>query len=241
MSTKTHMSIPIPWLPEDNQVPFPPVEEALSEPDGLLAAGGSLQPGRLLMAYRQGIFPWFNEGDPVLWWSPAERAVFTPESLHISRRLRRTLKQEPFEITRNHCFKQVMQACAAPRRDGSNSTWITPSMLMAYVQLHELNYAHSIECWQDDVLVGGLYGVQMGRIFFGESMFSLVSNASKAVLAALFTMTDTDLLDGQISSGHLHRMGAILWPRGEFIEKMTALIKQTASPIDRLPGFNTLF
>ncbi|GIX21609.1 MAG: leucyl/phenylalanyl-tRNA--protein transferase [Gammaproteobacteria bacterium] len=208
----------IPWLdPDDDQGPFPPPEAALAEPDGLLAAGGSLRPLRLLRAYRQGIFPWFNPGEPILWWHPSRRAVIFPEDLHLSRSTRKALRRRPFQITWNTAFGEVMRACAAPRR-GQTGTWIGPDMIEAYQRLHRLGYARSVECWRDGELVGGIYGVQLGRVFFGESMFSRVDNASKAALAAVAAAPDVALIDCQLPNPHLERLGMVLLPRARFVE-----------------------
>ena len=168
------------WL-EDNDYEFPPVEQALTEPDGLLAAGGSLSPEILLKAYRHGIFPWYSQEQPVLWWSPDPRCVLFPENLKISRSLRKTLNKDLFVIKQDMAFRDVMLNCAKPRKDEAG-TWITREILDAYTRMYELGYAHSIECWQDNVLVGGLYGISLGEMFFGESMFSKVPDASKVAL-----------------------------------------------------------
>lgn len=203
------------WL-EDNGYRFPPVEQALTEPDGLLAAGGSLQPDILLDAYRHGIFPWYSEGQPILWWSPDPRCVLFPEKLKISRSLRKTLNKGLFGITENTAFREVMQACAGPRRR-ETGTWITADMLNAYCRMHELGHAHSIECWRDGHLVGGLYGMRIGQMFFGESMFSRETDASKAALAHLCRHVQPRLIDVQVYSAHMASLGAELIPRARFI------------------------
>jgi leucyl/phenylalanyl-tRNA--protein transferase len=172
----------IPWL--GLRDPFPPVEQALVEPNGLLAAGGDLSPERLLEAYTRGIFPWFNDEDPVLWWSPDPRMVLFPGKLHVSRTLRRTMRSPQFSVTLDRAFRDVMEGCAAPRAN-QDGTWITGDMMRAYARLAELGHAHSVEAWVDGTLAGGLYGVAIGRIFYGESMFSVKSNASKVALAWL--------------------------------------------------------
>jgi leucyl/phenylalanyl-tRNA--protein transferase len=206
------------WFAADDcETPFPDVERALKEPDGLLAAGGNLKPARLLEAYRQGIFPWYSEGEPILWWSPLKRAVIFPESIHISRSLRKTLRQRTFRVTRDAAFRKVMLGCAAPRRD-NKGTWITPEMIAAYCNLFKLGYAHSIECWLNDRLVGGLYGIQLGQVFFGESMFSQETDASKVALVTLARQGNVTLIDCQLPNDHLARMGMTLIPRREFIE-----------------------
>ncbi|MDX1654711.1 MAG: leucyl/phenylalanyl-tRNA--protein transferase, partial [Candidatus Competibacteraceae bacterium] len=167
------------WLdPHDDRQPFPHPETALEEPDGLLAVGGSLSPVRLLSAYRQGIFPWYSAGQPILWWSPNPRTVLFPERFHCSRSLRKTLRQQRFQVTLDRAFEQVVYQAAQPRRD-QTGTWITPAMARAYTHLHTLGYAHSVESWYQGELVGGLYGVALGRVFYGESMFSRMSDASK--------------------------------------------------------------
>ena len=175
--------MPIPWLGPDPSL-FPPLEQALDEPDGLLAAGGDLAPERLLAAYQRGIFPWYEADQPILWWSPDPRTVFRPDQVHCSKRLRRQLRRGDFQFTMDSAFDRVMDGCAALTAERPG-TWITADMHLAYRQLHQLGWAHSIEVWQDDQLVGGLYGVALGRVFFGESMFSNIDNASKAAMVIL--------------------------------------------------------
>lgn len=205
------------WIDADaSPDDFPDPTYALSEPNGLLAAGGDLSVARLLAAYRRGIFPWFSEGQPILWWSPAPRAVLLPRDIRVSRSLRKTLRQGRFEITVNAAFNQVIRECAAPRRDG-DGTWITPNMIAAYQRMHSLGYAHSVECWHGGGLAGGLYGVALGRVFFGESMFSRVSDASKVALVHLRDM-DFQMIDCQVPSGHLARLGARNVSREAFLE-----------------------
>ena len=204
------------WL-EDNDYEFPPAEQALTEPDGLLAAGGSLSPEILLKAYRHGIFPWYSQEQPILWWSPDPRCVLFPENLKISRSLRKTLNKDLFVIKQDTAFRDVMLNCAKPRKDEAG-TWITRDMLNAYTRMHELGYAHSIECWQDDVLVGGLYGVSLGEVFFGESMFSKAPDASKVALEYLCNSVKPKLIDVQVHSKHMECLGAEMIPRTEFIE-----------------------
>ncbi len=197
---------------------FPPLDQALDEPNGLIAIGGCLSPQRIVDAYRQGIFPWFNPGEPVLWWSPDPRLVLFPEHLRISRSLAKVLRNQPFEIRYDSAFKEVITACAAPRRTQSG-TWITKDMIDAYRALHELNIAHSFEAWQDGRLVGGLYGIGIGRVFFGESMFHRATNASKVVFVHLIrqlTAWGYQLIDCQVSSDHLMTFGAEEIPRVEF-------------------------
>ena len=197
---------------------FPPVENALCEPNGLLAVGGDLSPQRLLEAYSRGIFPWFNEDDPILWWSPDPRMVLFPNELKISRSLRKTLKKDHYQIRTDCSFSRVMHACAAPRK-GQAGTWIHPQMVTAYTILHEMGLAHSVETWMDGVLVGGLYGVSLGKVFFGESMFSLVPDASKIALVHLVKQLqywEYGLVDCQVKTGHLASLGAREIPRVEF-------------------------
>lgn len=232
---------PLPWLPPDDpDAPFPPVAMALRDPDGLLAAGGDLSPGRLLRAYRHGIFPWYGPGEPILWWSPDPRAVIFPERLRVSTRLRRTLRQARFTIRYDTCFERVVAACAAPR-PVADGTWITPEMATAYARLHALGHAHAIEVWQGTELVGGLYGVAVGRVFFGESMFSTVRDASKVALAHLcarLRRLGYGLLDCQVVSGHLLRLGAERLPRTRFLALLETLVEGDpgAWPSIPLPG-----
>lgn len=212
--------IHLPWLdPYDDRQPFPPPESALRDPDGLLAAGGSLAPERLLGAYRQGIFPWYSPGQPILWWSPDPRMVLFPAALKVSRSLRKTLKKGCFWITMDTMFETVMRKAAEPREDQAG-TWITPEMIRAYLRLHRLGWAHSVETWRDGELVGGLYGVAIGRVFYGESMFSRVSDASKAALVALAAQLldwEFALIDCQMRTAHLASLGARELSRDEFL------------------------
>jgi leucyl/phenylalanyl-tRNA--protein transferase len=197
---------------------FPDIETALHEPEGLLAAGGDLSSPRLLAAYRLGIFPWFDTGQPILWWSPDPRCVLVPGSFYVSRRLKRDLRQSPAEIRFNHRFDEVLHKCAEPRIS-QQGTWITADMISAYGTLHEEGWAHSIEVWQDSALIGGLYGLAIGNVFFGESMFSREDNASKFALFALschLQDRDFELIDCQVASQHLLTLGATMMPRAEF-------------------------
>lgn len=206
----------IAWLVD--RPDFPPVEHALHTPQGLLAAGGKLSPDWLLAAYRRGIFPWYSPGEPILWWSPDPRLVLYPPEIRITRSLRKTLRHARFEIRLDTAFEQVIAACAAPRKPGGG-TWITADMQAAYLRMHELGYAHSVESWSDGKLVGGLYGIALGRVFFGESMFSRVSDASKAALAHLARFLETRdfaVIDCQMTTQHLLSMGAREIPRREF-------------------------
>ena len=200
---------------------FPDARLALDRPNGLLAVGGDLGPQRLLHAYRHGIFPWFSEGQPILWWSPDPRAVLWPDALRVSRTLRRRLRRGTFRITTDTAFDQVVRACAAPR-PGQDGTWITGEMAAAYGRLHRAGQAHSIESWDGAALTGGLYGVAIGRVFFGESMFSRAADASKAALAHLCTL-GFELIDCQIPNPHLARLGAVEMDRRRFLALLDTL------------------
>ena len=219
----------IAWLSEtDAPDAFPPVENALAEPDGLLAAGGDLSEERLLAAYVRGIFPWYEKGQPVLWWSPDPRCVLWPDQLHISRRLKQQLRNSEAELRFNTSFDQVIHACAGERRS-QQGTWITEEMIGAYQGLHESGWAHSIEVWDNGSLAGGLYGLCIGRVFFGESMFSATPNASKIALVGLtrhMLAHGLDLLDCQVVSPHLVTLGATTLPRPEF----TAFLAEACRP-----------
>lgn len=206
-------------LGEDPQA-FPPLSRALREPDGLLAAGGDLSVDRLVAAYSRGIFPWFSHGDPILWWSPDPRYVLEPAGIHIGRSLRRTLARQPFRITFDTAFPAVINACATAPRDGQRGTWITRNMLDAYITLHRAGHAHSVEAWQDDLLVGGLYGVSLGRMFFGESMFARADDASKVAFAVLcrhLAAWQFPLVDCQMETAHLARFGGHFIARDAFV------------------------
>ncbi len=194
---------------------FPVVDCALVEPNGLLAVGGDLTPARLLNAYRRGIFPWFNDDRCIMWWSPDPRAVIFPHLVKLSHSLRKTLRQGHFKLTTNKAFEEVILGCAAPRRDQAG-TWITQEMMAAYHRLHNFGYAHSIECWSGQKLAGGLYGVVLGKVFFGESMFSRERDASKVALAHL-CRADIQMIDCQVPNAHLARMGALEIGRRRFI------------------------
>ena len=203
----------IPWL--EGEPAFPPLAHALAEPNGLLAAGGELEPRWLLAAYRQGIFPWFSEGEPILWWSPDPRLVLVPGEIRVHRSLRRTLRRRVFDVRLDTAFAGVVAGCAAPR-DPGGGTWILPAMQRAYARMHELGYAHSVECWREGQLVGGLYGIALGRVFFGESMFSHETDASKVALAHLAHLLERwgyRLIDCQMTTSHLLSMGAREIPR----------------------------
>lgn len=217
-------------LPTAPDAPFPPAEHALREPDGLLAIGGDLSPARLLNAYAGGIFPWFSEGQPILWWSPDPRTVFRTDGVRLSSRFRRSLRHSPWSIRADSAFAAVIDACARSPRPGQDGTWITPAMRAAYLELHRLGYAHSVEVFEEEVLVGGIYGVATGRMFFGESMFSARSGGSKVALAALARQLHRwgwPLIDAQVENAHLLSLGAELWPRQRFL---ACLRKQVLLP-----------
>lgn len=217
---------------------FPDIDDALIEPQGLLAAGGDLSAERLLYAYRHGIFPWFEEGQPILWWSPDPRCVIRPRDFHVSRRLRRSLLGSGFGLSVNRRFDDVMAGCAAPR-PGQHGTWITDEMTAAYRALHGEGWAHSVEVWSEGDLVGGLYGLAIGRLFFGESMYSRSSHASKAALLLLCSMLrehDFPLLDCQVVSPHLLTLGAVLLPRQEFRDVLDSACEPPAR-FDRWPRY----
>jgi leucyl/phenylalanyl-tRNA--protein transferase len=205
---------------------FPAPE--LAEPDGLLAIGGDLSPERLISAYQQGIFPWFSEGDPILWWSPDPRLVLEPASIHISKSLQKIIFQQRFEIRFDTAFAAVISHCAEISRKQADGTWITPEMKAAYIHLHELGLAHSVESWQNGHLVGGLYGISLGRCFFGESMFAAVANASKVALAALAQVVqhwDFELIDCQVTTGHLLSLGAREISRKNFLTSLQKAVQ----------------
>jgi len=211
------------WIdPETSALEFPDTALAMQDPPGLLALGGDLSSERLLLAYRSGIFPWFGPGQPILWWSPDPRLVLFPEQLQVSRSLARTLRKQVFRVTLDRDFAAVIDGCAAPR-PGQSGTWITPDMRTAYLRLHELGHAHSVECWQDDVLAGGLYGVAIGRIFFGESMFARVTDASKVGFVWLvreLQQRGFTLIDCQVRTAHLQSLGAVTVARDDFIRRI---------------------
>ncbi len=204
---------------------FPPLEAA--SPEGLLAVGGDLNPDRLLSAYRQGVFPWFSDGQPILWWSPDPRAILYPANLHISRSLRKSLRTQDFEVTADRAFDRVIQRCAESR-NAREGTWITSGMQEAYCTLHRMGYAHSIETWQNGQLVGGLYGLAIGKAFFGESMFSQITDASKTALVALAASLTTGgyhFIDCQVVSEHLNSLGAQAVPRDRFSSELKQAVE----------------
>jgi leucyl/phenylalanyl-tRNA--protein transferase len=221
----------IPWLTDN--APFPPVAQSLNEPNGLLAAGGALNPERLMDAYRHGIFPWFSPGDPLLWWSPDPRMILMPDEFRLSGSLARVLRKNIFTVRTDSAFEQVMRACAAPR-DEQHGTWIDEQMIAAYCELHKRGYAHSVETWAAGKLVGGLYGVAIGRMFYGESMFSRVNDASKAALAHLCRQLQrwqsgalAPMIDCQMYTPHLASLGARTIPRKEFMLRLEELVNCT--------------
>ena len=222
------------WIdPDDPDIDFPDVEHALREPNGLLAIGGDLSVERLLLAYSRGIFPWFGPDQPIIWWAPDPRLVLEPARLNISRSLKKTLRQNKFEITMNSAFSEVIEACARPR-PAQAGTWITDDMMRAYRNMHAAGHAHSVECWFEGKLAGGLYGVSIGRIFFGESMFTRVTDASKVAFVALTRQLERwnfPLIDCQIHTSHLESLGASLMPRPQF----TQLLQQEYRHRDESP------
>ncbi len=210
-----------------NDLKFPPVES--SSPEGLLAVGGDLRPERLLEAYRHGIFPWYSRGQPILWWSPDPRTVLLPAKLKLTRSLRKTLRHDGFRVSFDEAFGEVMRACAGPRGKSPSGTWITPEMLAAYTRLHALGHAHSVEAWDGEELAGGLYGVALGAAFFGESMFSRATDASKVAFAHLVRQLETwgyVLIDCQVASAHLFSLGAEEIPRADFMARLAAALGQ---------------
>ncbi|HRH82102.1 MAG TPA: leucyl/phenylalanyl-tRNA--protein transferase [Thiobacillaceae bacterium] len=220
----------IPWLLRDD--PFPPLSQALAEPNGLLAAGGDLSAPRLLAAYRRGIFPWFNPGEPVLWWSPDPRMVLFPDEFKLSRSLKKTLRRADHEVRTDTAFQEVMRACAEPRQ-GHSGSWITADMLAAYTRLFTAGHAHSVETWRQGRLVGGLYGVAVGCAFYGESMFARETDASKIALAHLVAQLrrwDYGLIDCQMHTRHLASLGAREIPRGRFVSLLAELIDLPSVP-----------
>ena len=211
------------WLNKAD-TPFPNVNLALNEPNGLIAIGGDLSIDRMLLAYENGIFPWYGEGEPILWYSPNPRMVITPDKLHVSKSLKKILHSSQFRVRIDMAFKEVILQCQTVQRPGQSGTWIDDEMVKSYCQLHELGYAHSYEVYKNDELVGGLYGVALGRVFFGESMFSLVSNASKVAFAHLLQKSKYCLIDCQIENQHLESLGAFKMPRDLFIQQLKAFV-----------------
>ena len=226
--------LPIFQLSPDPNAPFPPVQRALREPDGLLAAGGDLSTIRLLNAYRHGIFPWFAQGQPILWWSPDPRMVFDTARFKLPSRFRRQLQKSAWILRADTAFGKVITACSSTPRRGQSGTWITPGMVAAYVELHRLGHAHSIEVFAGELLVGGIYGVAIGQMFFGESMFSTESGGSKVALAGLARLLgrwNWPLIDAQVENQHLLSLGARRLPREHFMEQVEVL-----TALDGRPG-----
>jgi leucyl/phenylalanyl-tRNA--protein transferase len=210
---------------------FPPAD--LAEPEGLLALGGDLETDRLLAAYRQGIFPWYEQGGPILWWSPDPRLILVPAELRVSQRLRRTIRQGRFETRYDTAFAQVIKACAEVTREHEEGTWITPEMQQAYIRLHELGHAHCMESWRAGELVGGIYGVRVGRCFCGESMFHRQADASKVALVALvqrLAVEGVGLIDCQVTSEHLVRLGAREISRSSFLRFLNSALAEDVRP-----------
>ena len=230
-------------LAPEPDAPFPPVEQALRQPDGLLAVGGDLSPQRLLNAYRHGIFPWYSQGQPILWWSPDPRTMFATDDVRLGSKFRRGLRRSTWQIRSDTVFPQVIRACAESPRPGQRGTWITPEMRAAYEHMHGLGHAHSFEVFDGDRLVGGIYGVAVGRMFFGESMFSAVSGGSKVALAALafhLRQWGFPLIDAQVENDHLLSLGARPWPRQRFLAAVADLTTQpgiVGSWKDRVGGW----
>ncbi|QHB71377.1 leucyl/phenylalanyl-tRNA--protein transferase [Stenotrophomonas sp. 364] len=222
----------LPWaLDARADAPFPPAETALREPDGLLAVGGDLTPVRLLNAYAGGVFPWFSDGQPLLWWSPDPRMVFRTYGVRLSSRFRRSLRANPWVVRADTRFAEVIAACATSFRPGQDGTWITDAMREAYVALHRMGHAHSVEVFEGERLVGGIYGVAIGQMFFGESMFSAASGGSKVALAALahhLAQRGWPLIDAQVENDHLLSMGAEHWPRARFLALVREQVRRDA-------------
>lgn len=227
------------WL--DERLWFPPTTQAMRDPDGLLAAGGDLRPERLIYAYQRGIFPWYNDDSPILWWSPAPRFVLQPGQLYINRTLNKVIRHQPFTISINRAFPSVIRLCAETKREGQNGTWIHPEMVDAYCTLHQQGWSHSVEAWSGNQLVGGLYGMAIGRVFYGESMFSLQSNASKvafALWAQLLFELGCELIDCQMKTEHMQKLGGQAVTRKAFeallisAKKEPSYLKQRISPLN---------
>jgi len=215
--------ISLQWLDPNPKTSFPPIETSLQEPDGLLAAGGDLSLDRLINAYKNGIFPWYSEGEPILWWSPDPRFVLPPDEIKVSRSLAKNIRNGPFHISIDTAFEEVIHNCSTQPRDGQDGTWITDEMQQAYIDLHTHGHAHSVECWNGTQLVGGLYGVSSGQVFCGESMFSLQSNASKVSLVQFCHFIQHHgfkLIDSQVHTPHLESLGARMVPRSDYIKTL---------------------
>ena len=223
----------LPMLDSDPQASFPPIDSALREPDGLLAMGGDLSPARLLNAYSHGIFPWFSQGEPILWWSPDPRMVFRTDGVRLSSRFRRGLRGSRWQVRADTAFGDVIEACARIPRRGERGTWITARMRAAYIEMHRLGHAHSVEVFDGQRLVGGIYGVAIGRMFFGESMFSAAAGGSKVALAALAHRLlgwGWPLIDAQVENAHLISLGAESWPRPVFLRHVATLTTLAEPP-----------
>lgn len=235
MTNETQLYYPLPTgkvLILNGKSAFPPLSQALREPNGLIAIGGELSYQRLLSAYKQGIFPWFSEGEPILWWSPDPRMVLFPAEASISRSLRKVIRQQPFEIRINSAFEAVITACAQTARPGQDGTWILPEMIDAYLRLHRMGYAHSVEAWQDGQLAGGCYGIKIGSMFYGESMFHHVSNASKVAFAAMLEWLRSEqvgMIDCQMYTPLLASFGGREIPRDQFIAELIRLTADDTS------------
>lgn len=220
------MSLHLPQLSSNPDAPFPSPESALAEPDGLLAFGGDLSPQRLLNAYRSGIFPWYSDGEPIMWWSPAQRAVFRTDAIHLPTRLRRSLRDSNWVVRMDTAFEAIIAACARAPRAGQAGTWITPAMQRSYVALHRLGHAHSVEVLDGTRLIGGLYGLTVGRMFCGESMYSAESGASTVALAALARHLHGhgwSLIDAQVPNSHTQRLGVETWSRRDYLDALGGL------------------
>ncbi len=221
------MTTSIHWL-DQNTDAFPHYQYAMEEPNGLLAAGGDLSPERLISAYSLGIFPWYNPGEPILWWTPDPRSVVYPNEFNPSRSLKKLINKKTFTVTMDTCFGDVIKQCAQPRRDQAG-TWIDEDINKAYNQLHEIGFAHSVEVWFEGELVGGLYGIALGKAFFGESMFSTMDNASKVAFSTLceqLTKWQFDIIDCQVHNPHLASLGAVEIPRKTFLAQLSSAIKK---------------
>ena len=232
------------WLsPADGPESLPDPRQALAEPNGLLAAGGSLEPEWLLASYPRGIFPWFENGQPILWWAPDPRTVLKPGELRVSPSLGKRLRRGDFEVATDRDFEGVIRACAEPRRY-TDSTWITSSMIEAYVRLHELGWAHSFEAWRGDTLAGGLYGISIGRVFFGESMFARETDASKVAFwhaTRFLEAQGIEIIDCQLPSAHMASLGAKSMPRPEFLSLIERLTNPVGSPGSYTQAFAGMF
>ena len=234
------MSLRLPQLSADPEAPFPLPDSALVEPDGLLAFGGDLSPVRLLNAYRSGIFPWYSDGEPILWWSPSRRAVFRTDAVRLPTRLRRSLRHSTWIVRMDTAFEAVIAACATAPRAGQAGTWITPAMQRAYLALHRLGHVHSVEVFEGTRLVGGLYGLGVGRMFCGESMYSGESGASTVALVALARHLDArgwPFIDAQVPNDHTRRLGVETWTRSEYLQALGELRACDDSPGSWAPAF----